>query len=456
MKAQGRLAIRAASLLFVTAGLAIAGPARAADPAGPGPYSVGFTIEVVFDATRNLDSDFGARPVTIAMFYPVDADTVAAGWPTARYPRNPVWAPGGPVFLSDDFEQYGIDAAFQEPPASTAAPFPVVVLSPGLAHQYFQQLYMATRLASHGFVAAIVGHYGVGAFPQDPLFHLADAIMNRPPDLSFALDRLLARNATAGDLLEDVLDSSRVAAGGHSLGGYAAIALASGDDVACDAVDAPPAYTCVPVAPDSRFRVLLLLDASSWALWYDELERVRVPTIELGQSWATLLATGDEEGAAWHAREHAAFSGHPNLRVDFERSTHGGSFSNLCETIQVRADLGLIPSVEAVPNWFGAGCANPDVLPSSVAHELVTRYAVAFLKTNLAGEAGYQRILTPGADLTTQGATQLFVTERRAGGPPESDWPGTFWYFTTQPGSDRANALKDSPALRAIGVGAEN
>ena len=81
------------------------------------------------------------------------------------------------------------------------------------------------------------------------------------------------------------------------------------------------------------------------------------------------------------------------------------------------------------------------VIPFAEAHRLVNKYAVAFLKTELAREPGYQDVLTPGYALTREPGVEFFVTEKQS--PQSIDgewWPDRFIYFPHQPGSWKARA----------------
>lgn len=438
-------------LAAIFAALCSVSAVRAANTAEPGPYAVGFTSFTALDPTRNAAS--GGRPVPIAVFYPVDWESIGPGTSPALYARNP-FAPSQ-HFLSIHLEAYGIDAAWQEPPPSAQGPFPALIHSPGARAPWHAQIFVATRLASHGFVVAIVTHYGAAVFPGEPRHHLAQLLVDRPRDMSFALDSLLARNATGGDLLRGLVDPGRVAAGGHSVGGYGAITLASGADRVCDLADEPgvpaPPETCVANAPDPRFGALLLLDASNQFLHFYELSRVEIPSIGIGEDYETLRML-DAATASWQARQHAAFSGHPAYRVDVMNTRHTPSFTNRCEMTLAERDLGFLTPAQVAARWAAFDCATAGVTPYSVAHAIVNRYAVAFLKTALAGEPGYGAMLTPGFALIHEPDAQFFVTEKRTAGPPEGDWPGEFWYFTTQPGNDRARAPMDADVVMPLGL----
>jgi hypothetical protein len=419
---------------FVTAQPVSAGSQKAADLAQHGPYEVGFTSFVLTDPSRN--AEMGGRPIPVYLWYPVDSMDVNGTTPEAIYPLDPVYN-FVPASVSSEWEAQGFDRAYQEPPASAGAPFPLVVFSPGWGGPAWGNLFVGTRLASHGIAVAITYHWGDAWWPWEPFDHIAVASMNRPLDISFMLTGLLARNGTPGNLIYNVINPDQVAASGHSLGGYAAMTLAGGDDSICDKFLPAPPETCVPSATDPRIKTIVTLDGSNQGLWFDELSRITIPTMGMGQEWSTLQA-GDPDFTSWQARQHAAIQGHPTYRVDLADAWHL-SFSNGCEAIDVLFTKGIID--EPTRDIFvGAFCAAP--IPTSLAYELITQYMIAFLKTNLAGEQGYQNLLTPGSALK-EPYIEFFVTEKRNPNAIDEDWPGDYLYFMHQPGSGQANAAKD-------------
>jgi len=107
-------------------------------------------------------------------------------------------------------------------PERGAGPFPVIVFSHGLASEPSAYSALLTRWARAGFVVAAPAfphtHYRVKDFrPLD--------VANQPADASYVLTQVLALNAKSGDPLEHRLDTSRVAAAGHSAGGITTIGL---------------------------------------------------------------------------------------------------------------------------------------------------------------------------------------------------------------------------------------
>ncbi|MHA7817931.1 MAG: alpha/beta hydrolase family protein [Pseudohaliea sp.] len=99
-------------------------------------------------------------------------------------------------------------------------PYPLLVYSHGFTSDHRNGAYLAEHLASHGFVVAAVNHplthWGAPGGPR-----VAD-VVNQPGDMSFLIDRLLARSADAGDVLAAAIDGGRIGALGVSLGGLTA------------------------------------------------------------------------------------------------------------------------------------------------------------------------------------------------------------------------------------------
>ena len=88
-----------------------------------------------------------------------------------------------------------------------------LVFSPGWGGPAWFHTSVGPRLASHGFVVAVIYHFGDQAWAWEPPYdHLAIAYWNRPRDMSFVLTELLNRNQTSGDLLHGLLMPDKIAA----------------------------------------------------------------------------------------------------------------------------------------------------------------------------------------------------------------------------------------------------
>ena len=120
------------------------------------------------------------------------------------------------------------------------------------------------------------------------------------------------------------------------------------------------------------------------------------------------------------------------------------SFLNLCESMQVMHDYGIIDDATLDGNL--QQMCPPEPVSQEELGNLTTQYMIAFLKTVLVRETGYKEMLTPGYALKNEPFIEFFETEQ--GSPNSPDEDGYFSYFKHQPGKDpsgteRGKALKD-------------
>ena len=112
---------------------------------------------------------------------------------------------------------------------------PVIVFSHGLGGSREGYGYLGQCWASHGYISVHVQHLGSdtavlrnwrpGQSMQKALADPANAI-NRPLDISFAIDRLTALNANPAFPLYRHLDLARLGVAGHSFGAFTTMAVA--------------------------------------------------------------------------------------------------------------------------------------------------------------------------------------------------------------------------------------
>ncbi|MEH2296030.1 alpha/beta hydrolase [Nostoc sp.] len=111
------------------------------------------------------------------------------------------------------------------------APFPLVVISHGLASDRSSFVYLAEHLASYGFAVAVLEHPGSNAKrfqqyfaglagPPEP-----EEFINRPLDIKYLLDQL-QRLEKSDPTLQGKLNFQQVGAIGQSFGGYTVLTLA--------------------------------------------------------------------------------------------------------------------------------------------------------------------------------------------------------------------------------------
>lgn len=399
------------------------------EPDRPGVYKVGFSSFVVTDPSRQ------GRAIPISVFYPVSPSDINSSSARAEYPRDPVNRPGE-TLSSTLFEELGVDPAYDVPVPSHHGPFPLVVFSPGLNNHATHYVYLGARLASHGYVVALLSHPGENS-------HVRVVMSQRALDMSFALTQLLERNNASGDLLYQTMKADVIISAGHSIGGYAAIVTTSGDDNVCNPVpvNPPPPGSCIGVAPDPRFVALATLDASNFLLRFEELELVTAPAISMGRDPETLAAQRSPYGAALQARQHAAFRGLPNYRVDVLNSRHGASFTNICEKTLVELAAGKLTQAAADATLAAFECLDPNAVAPAEAHRLVTTYLISFLNQfadmhdENRGESRSERRLEPAWAFNHEPSVRLFLNEE--GGPEAAlrnvGSAQTFQYFRIPP-----------------------
>jgi dienelactone hydrolase len=202
------------------------------------PYEAGEDVLHLVDHSR-LDPwvpSAGPRQLMVSMFYPARQGTgrpapymtagEAQGFVDLRVP------PGSGVTPAD---MEGVQTfAFT---GAKAAPgrFPLVVLSPGLENPRATLTSLATELASHGYVVALVGHTYEDSgetFPDGTtspcLFCSQDGpnvgtppevTAGRAKDVSFVLDQLTRGHVWS---LAHLIDKDDIGMAGHSIGGASA------------------------------------------------------------------------------------------------------------------------------------------------------------------------------------------------------------------------------------------
>jgi predicted dienelactone hydrolase len=432
------------ALVAAAIGIGLTSQAAASAPADQtGPYKVGFVANTYYDSTRS-DLAGGPRPIQTYIWYPAAPDNSGNPMSPAVYE---IGLTGVPPYSATDFEAYGVDPAYQEVAASKDGPFPLVVLSPGGGALPLLYVHIGARLASHGFVVAIPYNYGEGVLgeptwePNSPAYGIGTYV-DRTRDIQYLMTRLVADSNQSDNLLSGTVQADQIAVSGHSWGGLATLALAGGDDQACDIFGPDPSLyppeTCVPILPDPRIKAIVPLDPPSLSnnLHYAEMARIKIPSMVIGREWNAMMEAGAANEELLLARPHSAIQGHPNYRVEIANYQHM-SFSSACSFMNVLRELNGDEATDASLEQY---CPKEPVSPDETGN-LITRYMVAFLKTVLVGEKGYQKMLTPGYALENEPFIEFFETEE--GSPDETVEEGYFSYFKHRSDTERATALKD-------------
>ncbi|AZE95608.1 putative lipoprotein signal peptide [Pseudomonas orientalis] len=172
-----------------------------------------------------------AALLLIGLITPAFANDNPIGFKTTNLPdaRNQralemvVWYPTAtrvaPQLIRDDAVFFGALAVPDAPPAG--GEHPLVVLSHGYGGNWGNQLWLASALAQRGYIVAAVNHPGTTS--KDRSTNAAAQLWQRPKDLSRAIDAVLARPKQFGAVAQN-----RIAAVGHSLGGWTVLEIAGG------------------------------------------------------------------------------------------------------------------------------------------------------------------------------------------------------------------------------------
>ncbi|MFF4815532.1 alpha/beta hydrolase family protein [Kitasatospora sp. NPDC001309] len=278
-------------------GLIAAGPVAAwafpvpVFPEPSGPFAVGTRVVQWTDPQRpetfTADPD-DRRTVVVQLWYPARKSPADA--PRAQYLGRTeqeartvsdalAHGVGLPGFLVDGVPRARTHAVFNAPVSGGDERFPVVLFSPGAGGVRTQNTAWAEELASHGYVVAGLDHpYDSAAVVLDDGRTIRTATTSsgdrdtdeqlaagwtavRAADLGFALTQLenLDRSGSS-DPLAGRLDTGKVAATGHSMGGAAALQAAR-QDPRIDAVIDLDGFPHGPTTPALHQPVLALTQA---------------------------------------------------------------------------------------------------------------------------------------------------------------------------------------------------
>ncbi len=223
--------------LFVTMGNAAGGQtetffsvpaADAPELAARGAYSVGVrTLEIKnpnqvdilsFDKTTGKAPVY-QRPLKIEVWYPA---TIPAG-AQERTVYEMGFPSGGSGFEGVPKAFSVLGKALRDAPPVKGGPFPLVIVSHGYPGSRYFLTYLSENLASKGYIVAAIDHTD-SVFGAEKAFQ--STVLNRASDQLFTMAALEDLAGQSGHFLNGILDSSRVAVVGYSMGGYGSLASA--------------------------------------------------------------------------------------------------------------------------------------------------------------------------------------------------------------------------------------
>lgn len=275
--------------------------------------------------------------------------TSVAHPPDPRVLDTVVWYPttpgAGPLSTA-------YNAVVDAPIDASGGPYPILMFSHGSCGYANQSTFLLPLVAARGYVVVATPHPGntIFEFPAcgTPSVQF-DSALERPNDIIFALDQMLAASGDPASPFFGVLDPSRVGMSGHSFGGFT---------------------TYLVVAADSRFRVALPMAPA-----VPGSPVLPVPSL-------SMISSEDSVVNNQATRDAYALATSPKYLVELAHTGHY-AYSNLC-----------FPSPD---------CNPPVTLTQDEAHEAVERWVIPFLERYLRGDetfAAFFAASVPGATLT--------------------------------------------------------
>jgi predicted dienelactone hydrolase len=408
--------VRARHVLFVSLIVVLVVPALAAAPlaeaqegppqVGLHPFAEGYALHGpnwvgTREFTIDPDSD---RPIPLLVWYPALNPEGAEESVTYEYQAK--WIPG-PDFTPVVYGHALGDAA----PDAAAAPYPVLVFSPGFGTSPASYTNLLEHAASYGFVVLAPDHLEHVYLMEENLFKdLPISTVENPRDITRVLDYAEGLTASGG-ALEGMIDLERVAVAGHSSGGQTALAAGGARldltafNTRCESARAqgdPNACLCDPLEPfeadiaaaagldpipeglwpswgDPRVDAIISMAGDSYLFGEAGLAEITVPLLAMGGTADT--GTPAEWGIL-PAFEYA--SSQQKALVLFENAEHG-IVANSCASSPWLVDIGL-----------GWQCASP-IWDRLRGNDLVNYLMTAFLLDVLKGDSEAHAALAPDA-----------------------------------------------------------
>lgn len=256
-------------------------------PAPRGPYAVGRMLFDWVDATRAepYASEPGAhRELTVWVWYPAapQPGAVPAAYLPGRWAQVTQQSNFQFIFAQslDSVQGHAIESA---PIAGDGAPYPVLILMPGMNLAATDYTTLAEGLAGHGYIVAAVNPtysapvviFADGRIVQssrDAIFDPSEALATEwARDAMFVADRLAEANAGTGPLA-GTMDLERLGLLGHSFGGTAATQACRLDArcLAAAALDAEPHPDVISSGFDRPLMLLMGEAAGAFAAACDD------------------------------------------------------------------------------------------------------------------------------------------------------------------------------------------
>jgi len=361
-----------------------------------GPHAIGVrTLEVVdpdrpdiLSARPGEPTPLHDRVLTIELWYP--AELAPGQLPGTRY-STPTRNPQVTATLAG--------RAVREAAASSEGPYPLVILSHGHPGNRFLLSHLGENLASKGYVVASIDHRD-STYDDQQAF--SSTLYNRAPDQRAVLDALAALSGDPSHPLHGVVEASRTALIGYSMGGYGAV-----NNMGAGYSEAGVASNGAP--PNRQLH--------DFAASNPDYQATLDPRIRAGVAigpWGMQAGFWDAEGLAgltvpalFVAGDLDATSGYENgVRALYEGAVNSDRYLLVFKNAghAAAAPIPLPVELLAEGNGQGAGHYTDSVWDTLRMNNILQHFATAFLDLHLKGQVESRSYLELPEDGANPGA----------------------------------------------------
>lgn len=356
------------TLLLPTASFSRTSSPKAPSPLAAGPLPVGVTTTIFIDKSRTDNFTKEPRTLVTEIWYPATDD--AAKQPKNKYSN---FIPGGITaemeFMlkaaykmgSADIDKLYWNQAVRDAKVRQGR-YPLVVFSHGNGGSRHQNTFWCDYLASHGYIVVSADHTGnarVTIINGKPILYQvaerANSAKDRPLDMSYLLDQMIAWNKGADKRFAGRIDTARVSATGMSFGSMTSIWVAD---------------------QDPRFKAVIAMSGAR-----GQHTNLTVPSLRmLGTEDTTIGA----EGNASIRDQHARHTG-PSFLLELK---NGGHFS-FTDMFKINKNYG-----DGVGRGKRRATGEPFEFTSmEESYKIINSYSIAFLGYYLKGQKEYASFL---------------------------------------------------------------
>jgi len=269
------------------------------------------------------------------------------------YPSLPAEPTPLVAFIRDgttEVELHG-KAARDAQPANSGAPYPLVLISHGYPGNRFLLSHLAENLASKGYVVASIDHTD-STYRDKAAF--GSTLVNRSLDQVFVLNEMQRLNSDADSFLNGLVNTSKAALVGYSMGAYGAV-ITAGGGVTQAAVDlswgAPAGTLGIHLTGSDTHknlyddRIKSIVAIAPWGMergfWDAEgLSGVKIPTLFVAGSADDVSGYEGGVRAIWQQS-----TGAPRHLLTFDHANHNAAapYPAPAESMEMNEELGFAP-----------------------------------------------------------------------------------------------------------------